>query len=263
MVADNRGFTVLTKTLLICFDRTLALLVHVLMILQTKNRVHKKIFFIVSSLLIGLSGIIFTIALTFWNDSYTYCDDYITHNICTEKVDFVISENGSECLLVKNTAVLTFVFQMVYLSMAIASIFVFFAVVFVSYRTYRRRCESHLRSPTSIGHSVAKDHSYVIFKSTFRFAVTSFLYIICVFPILIAQNILTHTGPFSHGISVAYGVFYNLYTPLIALINVGAYGIFSRKFQLEMKMLILPKIRKIGRRQETTECVEEQSTANI
>ena len=120
----------------------------------------------------------------------------------------------------------------------------------IAYNSYRRKRTSMMRSPSSVGHSVAKEQSYLVFKATFRYAVTSIIYLIGFIPILACQNYLAFYGPFSQEKAVVYGVFYGLYQPMVALLNLSAYGFFSESFRTEMKVLFI-RVAGACRRRKT------------
>ena len=231
--------------LLHCCSRNTVLLSYVLLIMQNRIQWSKCWFFLVCFSVTGCLMVFVTLEITLANNSYIYGDDYFNHNVCWANTSFILANNGSDCLIATSTRKTLSAFYVVYLFFTVVSVATFSFIMGIAYRWYRRKRASLLRSPSSIGHSVAKEQSFLIFKTTFRYAITSMVYIACFIPLLLAQNQLAFKGPFNNTNSVIYGVFYGLYQPIVALLNVSVYGIFCKTFRMEVRELFVITIQNL------------------
>ena len=216
-------------------SRNTVLLLYVLMIMQDRIQWNKRRFFQVSHLVIWSFGLFVILTITLWDENYVYGDDYFNHNICMAKTPFVLVNNGTGCVISRNLTNTMLGFYIVYLLLIINSVVTFSLIMGIAYDSYKKRRSSLLRSPSSIGHTVAKEQSFLFFRATFRYAITSIVYITCFIPLFFVQNYIAFEGPFDHKSSVVYGVFYGLYQPIVALLNVSVYGFFCTAFRLEVR----------------------------
>ena len=230
-----------------CFYRSLSLLICVLLTLQKRIQFRKTYFFLTCHILIWPYGAISLISEADWTRNFAYSDNYVIHNGCTANFSFVLTADGSDCLLPYAKRYFYLAFYLIYFIMTLSSVVIFMVVLKLASNIYSKRRISLLRSPSSIEHSVAKDHSYIIRKTTLRFAVTSFAYIICFIPLLAVEISNSLYGPFNQNMTLVYGIFYGLFQPLLASINIMVYGYFSRAFRLEVKSL-LGKISSVLRK---------------
>ena len=144
-------------------------------------------------------------------------------------------------------------------ALELLSVIVFGITIYVAYQSYRKN-QAVKESPESITHEslglnsslysdnnfdIAAGQSYVIFKTTFRFAVTSFAYLVLLMPIIGGQLYQVNNGPFHNKhLRVAYGVAFSIVDSVVAIINVMFYGIFSPMFRKEVKAMVSMLLRK-------------------
>ena len=211
------------------------LLLYVFLLLQRRFQMKKRMFFIISHVSVFIIGISVVLVTILWNTNYVYSDDYFSRNVCAPEPHFFLYSNDTKCLLPDSKVYSLLSFYIIYLAIAFFAILIFLQIIATAYTIYRERTRSLVGHSTSVGHSVAKDQSYAIFKATFRYAVTSLVYMVCSIPLVVVQSVVAFNGPFGYEMNVVYGVFFGLYQPLVALINVNAYGLFSLTFRRETK----------------------------
>ena len=147
---------------------------------------------------------------------------------------------SNDCLPQDDYLFLTFVLSIsVYFFTVLFSIVSIIAIFCLAFKIDRNRQKTANNTPMELLTFMFKERfSYELMHYAKRFALTSFVYVICSFPICILQYYLILKGPLPTGMVIAYRV-YNILSPsIVAFINITAYGLFSRIFKEEVKLVM-------------------------
>ena len=194
-----------------------------------------------------------------WHAPPTYSGDYLTHTGCQANMTFLLTDDKKECLLSGERCQMFQFFYGQFFALEIFSVLIFGITVYVAYQSYRKNMVNK-DSPDSLTHQslglnsslyssnnfdIAADQSYIIFKTTFRFAVTSFAYLILLMPIIGGQLYQANNGPFQNkNLRVVYGVCFSIVDSSVAIINILFYGVFSPLFRKELRAMIARHTRR-------------------
>ena len=249
----------MTRTSFACLFRSLILLIYVLSTLRPRCAADRNRFMMISHAFAWIYGIVIICITIDWHEPIIYSSDYLTHYGCQANMTFLYTHDKSKCLLSGEKAQIFQFFYGQFFAMELLSIIVFVITLYIAYDTYKKNLahkemiESGLNSSIGLSSSlysrsnfdVAAGQSYIIFKTTFRFAITTFVYLILCMPIVWGQLYQASNGPFrNENLRLTYGVFFSIIDTLVAIINITFYGLLSPIFRKELKEMLLRVTRQ-------------------
>ena len=171
-----------------------------------------------------------------------YNENYIFSASCQPELLFQLSDDGKDCLLIKEGKVLTTIYYGTNMVIIICSQIVFVLILHRAYadykklKLYRERAVDENEEEDFGALQVSINFSYSVLKSSLPFAVTAFLYIFVDFPVILSRIFKIYSGPVQgkRNLQFFLQLWFLCSGNLTTLVNILLYTFVNKKLRVEI-----------------------------